>query len=258
MSEPRIYSIKKRWILNILIIIMMLSIYYALSQKPETEPVIDVPYSEFKQLLNDSAVQSITLKGNKIEGTLLQTNSMDAHKQISRYLKTRIPDIGDERLLPVLEAKRVELKVHPAEEENILWRALLSLLPWILIITFWFWIINRAQRNNSGGLGGKGELGKFLKGSTESAVIPDVTFDDMAGKDSAKREVTELVEFLKYPEQFLQLGAEDPRGVLLMGPPGTGKTLMAKALAGKAEYVFIRFRVRNLSKFLSVKQKKAV
>jgi cell division protease FtsH len=122
-------------------------------------------------------------------------------------------------------------------------------LPWILIIAFWFWIIKRAQRGISGGLGGKGELGKFLRGTSKSAEIPNVTFDDMAGQDTAKREVTELVEFLKHPEQFRQLGAEVPRGVLLMGPPGTGKTLMARALAGEAG---VRFYSISGSEFIEV------
>ena len=251
MPEPqfkKIYLIPKRWIYNALIIIAMVSLYYALSQKPATEPIIDVPYSEFKQLLMDGALVSVNMRGKKIEGTLFQTNALGPQKQTSRYLTSRIPDIGDDALLLMLEEKGVELRVS-STEENIFWRMLLSLLPWILIIAFWFWIINRAQRGVSGGLGGKGELGKFLKGSTTAAEIPDITFDDMAGQDTAKREVTELVEFLKNPEKFRQLGAEVPRGVLLMGPPGTGKTLMAKALAGEAG---VRFYSISGSEFIEV------
>jgi len=199
--------------------------------------------------LNDGALASVTLKGNQAEGTLLQATSIGPQQEMSRSFKTRIPDIGDESLLPALEAKRVEVKVLSPETEGVIWRVLLSILPWILIIAFWFWIINRAQRSMSGGLGGKGELGKFLRGSSKSAEIPDVTFDDMAGQETAKREVTELVEFLKSPAQFRQLGAEVPRGVLLMGPPGTGKTLMARALAGEAG---VRFYSISGSEFIEV------
>jgi cell division protease FtsH len=81
-------------------------------------------------------------------------------------------------------------------------------------------------------------LKKFLESPAQKAVVPDVTFADVAGQDNAKREVTELVEFLKRPEQFRKLGAEVPRGILLMGAPGTGKTLLARALAGEAGVPF--------------------
>jgi cell division protease FtsH len=85
---------------------------------------------------------------------------------------------------------------------------------------------------------GAGALKQFLESPTHEAGIPEVTFADVAGQENAKREVTELVEFLKHPEQFRKLGAEVPRGVLLMGAPGTGKTLLAKALAGEAGVPF--------------------
>ncbi len=248
-QDPKKYPIPKNWIINALLIIAFTALYYALTQKAVTEPAFDIPYSEFKQLLNDDALASVTLRGNQAEGTLLQATSIGPQQEMSRYFKTRIPDIGDESLLPALEAKRVEVKAFSPESENFLWRILLSILPWVLIIAFWFWIINRAQRNISGGLGGKGDLGKFLRGSTKTAIIPDITFDDVAGQESAKREVTEIVEFLKNPAQFRQLGAEMPRGILLMGPPGTGKTLMARALAGEAG---VRFYSISGSEFIEV------
>ena len=248
-QSPQKYPIPRNWIINAILIIAFTAIYYALTQKTVTEPAFDIPYSEFKQLLNDGALASVTLKGNQAEGTLLQATSIGPQQEMSKFFKTRIPDIGDESLLPALEAKRVEVKVISPETEGVIWRVLLSILPWIFIIAFWFWIIKRAQRSISGGLGGKGELGKFLRGSSKSAEIPDVTFDDMAGQDTAKREVTELVEFLKSPAQFRQLGAEVPRGVLLMGPPGTGKTLMARALAGEAG---VRFYSISGSEFIEV------
>jgi len=248
-QSPQKYPIPKNWIINVFFIIAFVALYYALTQKQVAEPAFDIPYSEFKQLLNDGALASVTLKGNRAEGTLLQATGIGPQNEMSRYFKTRIPDIGDDSLLPALEAQRVEVKAFPPEAEGGLWRILLSMLPWIFIIAFWFWIIKRAQGNISGGLGGKGELGKFLHGSTKTAEIPDVTFDDMAGQESAKREVTEIVEFLKHPSQFRQLGAEMPRGILLMGPPGTGKTLMARALAGEAG---VKFYSISGSEFIEV------
>jgi cell division protease FtsH len=248
-QSPGKYQIPKNWIINALLIIGFTALYYFLAQKQETEPTVDIPYSEFKQLLNNGELASVTLKGHQAEGTLLMAASIGPQQAMGRHFKTRIPDIGDQNLLPDLEAKRVEVKVVSPESEGVLWRIVLSILPWVLIIAFWFWIINRAQRNISGGLGGKGELGKFLRGSTKTAEIPDITFDDVAGQDTAKREVTELVEFLKHPAQFRTLGAEVPRGVLLMGPPGTGKTLMARALAGEAG---VKFYSISGSEFIEV------
>lgn len=248
-ENPLKYPIPKSWIINAILVIVFVSLYFALSQKPATEPAFDIPYSEFKQLLNDAALQSVTLKGNLVEGALLQASDLGPQQEMSRHFKTRIPDIGDESLLPALEARRVEVNVFPSEAENVLWRVVISLLPWLFIIAFWFWIIKRAQSNISGGLGGKGELGKFLRGSTKTAEIPDITFDDVAGQDAAKREVTELIEFLKHPAQFRALGAEVPRGVLLMGPPGTGKTLIARALAGEAG---VKFYSISGSEFIEV------
>ncbi len=248
-QNPQKYPIPKNWILNAILIIAFTTLYYVLSQKTVTEPAFDIPYSEFKQLLNDGALASVTLKGNRAEGSLIQATGIGPQKEMSRYFKTHIPDIGDESLLPALEAQRIEIKAFPPDTEGGLLWILLRMLPWIFIIAFWFWIIKRAQGNISGGLGGKGELGKFLRGSTKTAEIPDVTFDDMAGQASAKREVTEIVEFLKHPAQFRQLGAEMPRGILLMGPPGTGKTLMARALAGEAG---VKFYSISGSEFIEV------
>ena len=248
-QSPQKYQIPNNWIINAILIAVMITFYFSLAQKTVTEPVFDIPYSEFKQLLNNGALESVTLKGNQVEGTLYQATNIGPQEEIGRYFKTRIPDIGDESLIPTLETQGVEVKAFPPEAVGGLWSILLSILPWIFIVAFWFWIINRAQRNISGGLGGKSELGKLLHGSTRVAEIPDVTFNDMAGQESAKREVTELVEFLKHPTQFRALGAEMPRGVLLMGPPGTGKTLMARALAGEAG---VRFYSISGSEFIEV------
>jgi cell division protease FtsH len=232
---PQRLPIQRTWLINVLLIVFFLSLYYILTNRPEAqEKVYSIAYSEFIKLLNDGAVASLTIKGREAEGSLLQAESIGPNQESGTRFNTRIPEMADSSLLTLIEQKQVKLTVLPAESTSLLRQLVISILPWILIIGLWLWLINRAQRNLTGGIGGKGELGKFLKGSAKSAEIPNVTFDDMAGQDTAKREVTELVEFLKHPEQFRKLGAEVPRGVLLMGPPGTGKTLMARALAGEA------------------------
>jgi cell division protease FtsH len=112
-------------------------------------------------------------------------------------------------------------------------------LPWVFLFALYFWFWNRMQHNVTGRFGGRSPT-DFLSGSAreERESKRRVTFDDVAGQDNAKREIAELVDFLRDPERYRKLGAEPPRGVLLMGPPGTGKTLLARALAGEADVNF--------------------
>lgn len=248
-QDPKKTPDIQNWIINAVLILGLIMFYFLLTNDSAKSPSEAVPYSEFKALLTDGKVASVTLRGNKAEVTLLQEEPIGPQKTLSRKFETRIPDIGDESLLPALEAQRIVLRVQPPDENKGLWLILLNLLPWIVIIGFWFWAINRAQQNITGGIGGKGKLDSFLRGSPRKSDIPNVNFDDVAGQDSAKREVSELVEFLKHPSHFRQLGAEVPRGVLMMGPPGTGKTLMARALAGEAG---VRFYSISGSEFIEV------
>ncbi len=114
---------------------------------------------------------------------------------------------------------------------------LLGALPWILIIAFWIIIMRRMQ---SGGAGGSKNIFSFGKSKAKllSETGTKVTFQDVAGADEAKEELSEIIEFLKTPAKFQKLGGKIPRGVLLLGPPGTGKTLLARAVAGEAGVPF--------------------
>jgi len=114
---------------------------------------------------------------------------------------------------------------------------LLGALPWILIIAFWIIIMRRMQ---SGGAGGGKNIFSFGKSKAKllSETGTKVTFNDVAGADEAKEELSEIIEFLKTPAKFQKLGGKIPRGVLLLGPPGTGKTLLARAVAGEAGVPF--------------------
>ena len=222
---------------------------YFFRQSQPADPVYEITYTNFKALLNEGQVASVVMRDLEVQGELVARQAIGPDNEYARRFSTRLPVMDDATLLPSLEQLQVDIKVLPSEGQPGALTVLLSFLPWLLIIGFWIWIIRRTQRTLGGGLGGKGELGKFLSRSSEVAEIPETSFDDIAGQDAAKREVTELVEFLKSPEQFRRLGAEVPRGVLLMGPPGTGKTLMAKALAGEAG---VRFYSISGSEFIEV------
>ncbi len=125
-----------------------------------------------------------------------------------------------------------------AENRNDVFAGLLiSLLPWLLIIGFFYFFIFRQLRNGAGGGGMLGNFGRSKHRITNKEHT-NVTFEDVAGVDEAKDEVQEIVEFLRNAKKFQRLGGRIPRGVLLMGEPGTGKTLLAKAIAGEAEVPF--------------------
>ncbi|UCE77843.1 MAG: ATP-dependent zinc metalloprotease FtsH [Gammaproteobacteria bacterium] len=229
---------------------ILLGILYLVFVEPQpvAERSYPISYSEFKSLLDQGRIEKVLLVADTASGQLFDAVPLGPQGQTGSRFTTRIPALGDEALLPALEAKGVEIEVGE-ERKGVLGPALLSLLPWVLFIALWWWLLQRASRNLGGGLGRGGALQDFLRPPTRKATIPDVTFNDVAGQENVKREVSELVDFLRDPQDYLKLGAEVPRGVLLMGPPGTGKTLMARALAGEAG---VPFYTISASEFIEV------
>ena len=226
------------WLPFALIGVLMLFAYLAF--QPGSfwgEPVYQMPYSAFKAEIDANNVKEVLLRGHEVDGSLnKRAPSQPSNIQGTRF-HTRVPDFGDDTLLPTLEQHGV--KVTVADTSRGGWSTLLiGILPWALMIFLFYWLLQRAARGVGDRFGGPGELKKFLESPAKQATVPKVSFNDVAGQDNAKQEVAELVAFLKQPETFRQLGAEVPRGVLLMGPPGTGKTLLARALAGEAGVPF--------------------
>lgn len=139
----------------------------------------------------------------------------------------------DTTLLPKLTDNNVTITAKPPEQPSWWMSLLSSLLPIVILVIVWFWIMNQTQ----GGGGRVMSFGKSRAKMTGEGQV-HVNFDDVAGEDEAKEELSEVVDFLKNPGRYTAIGAKIPKGVLLVGPPGTGKTLLARAVAGEARVPF--------------------
>jgi cell division protease FtsH len=204
---------------------------------PRGEPTAEIPYSQLKAFVAENLVVSATFQGDQIRAVLSGRSVTGPGGDQVSHVIALVPEIGDDTLVPLLDAHGVEYSSEAADDGIGRWVA--GLLPWVILIGVYWWFWNRTYSNLAGRLGGR-EVGDFLSGSakTVKGERERVTFDDVAGQDNAKREVSELVDFLRDPDRYTTLGAEPPHGVLLMGPPGTGKTLLARALAGEAGVPF--------------------
>lgn len=217
---------------------LLLFTYLVFQQGLWGETPVELPYSEFKAQIAANNVKEVLLRGHQVEGVLLHPAANRSKDNQADHFRTQIPEFGDDTLLRTLQQHGVTINV--AEEAGRSgWAALLvGILPWLLMIALFYWLIQRAARSMGDRFGGPGDLKKFLESPAKQAKVPKISFNDVAGQDNAKQEVAELVSFLQNPESFRRLGADVPRGVLLMGPPGTGKTLLARALAGEAGVPF--------------------
>jgi cell division protease FtsH len=224
--------------LPLTIVAAMVVFYLLFLPQHGAAPTDQIPYSQFKSLVRAERVDEITLQGYAIHGTLRSAESLVPNGQKVKHFSTTVPAFGDDGLLALLHANQVTVQVKPPASGGLWGGLLVAFLPWLVLLGIFLWIGNRAARRLGGGFGGAGDLNKFLEQPAKRAEVPQVTFADVAGQENAKREVSELVDFLKTPDRYLALGAEVPRGVLLMGPPGTGKTLLARALAGEAGVPF--------------------
>jgi cell division protease FtsH len=196
--------------------------------------VYDVSYSRFKSLVEADEVSEVQLRGAEATGKLRKPAPIGPEGEEGDRFQTRVPAFGDDALLPLLEERGVDVRVEKSESEGFWMTTILMMLPILILVGFFVWSTRQA-RNIAGGFGTRDA--SFLK-QGQTPEKPKVRFADVAGQENAKREVTELVDFLRDPARYQKLGAEVPRGVLLMGPPGTGKTLLARALAGEAGVPF--------------------
>ncbi len=180
-----------------------------------------VKYSDIKKFIKEDQVSSVKITSSTIE-------AIDKSGSI-RYVAQNVPAF-DEKLIPMLEDRNITYEGRIGE--GLVSELIGMLLPIFIFFGIWLFLAKKMSKG-MGGILGAGKADKLI-----SSEKPDVKFDDVQGVQEAKDEVVEIVDFLKYPERYIELGAKIPKGLLLVGPPGTGKTLLAKAVAGEAEVPF--------------------
>jgi cell division protease FtsH len=222
------------------LLVLMLDLFYGSIVKQAAERGAEISYTRFRDELAAGNVKKVTLRGNNVRGEFRSKVALPAvldqrgANVDTTLFNSNLPSMGDPTLLPELAARKVEVVVLPAEG-SAAGNLFIYLLPWMLILGVWWFIMRGMKSQGPGAM-----MGGFARSGAKSysSERANVTFADVAGMEEAKQELREVVEYLKEPRKFQQIGGKVPKGVLLVGPPGTGKTLLARAVAGEAGVPF--------------------
>lgn len=220
------------WVLVLVIIGSIIPVLTNRNAGSET-----LTYSEFTKALEDEKIKEVTVKPQSyvVDVTGKYTKKVDGKNRTVSF-STLVPATDEEvdSLMQVIKDQGVKAKVADASDDNMVINIIMNLIPYIILIggmVFLFKYMNAAG-------GGNAKAFEFGNSRAKLEKNEKTRFSDVAGADEEKEEVKELVDFLKNPKRFADMGAKIPRGVLLVGPPGTGKTLLARAVAGEANVPF--------------------
>ena len=210
------------WVVILLVLVVVVSVFS--SPSGTSSQVTQLPYSDFIAKVEEGSVKEVEMRGQEIAGRL-------SNDQVFR---TYTPPNGDPELISTLRERGVRFDAKPEEQRSLFSAILINMLPFVLVLGIWIFVMRQMQNG-----AGRGAMGF---GKSRAKLLTEkhgrVTFDDVAGIDEAREELQEIVDFLKDPGKFHRLGGKIPKGALLVGPPGTGKTLLARAIAGEANVPF--------------------
>ncbi|MFZ5523943.1 MAG: ATP-dependent zinc metalloprotease FtsH [Pseudomonadota bacterium] len=202
--------------------LVLMTVFNQFNTRQQQTAQVQLDYSQFLDEVKQGHITKVTIEGHTLKATTSEG------KRIASYAPSDLWMVSD------LLKNGVSIEAKPEEEPSFLMNIFVSWFPMILLIGVWIFFMRQMQG------GGKG--GAFSFGKSKARMLDEnkerYTFADVAGCDEAKEEVSELVDFLRDPSKFQNLGGRIPRGVLLVGSPGTGKTLLAKAIAGEAKVPF--------------------
>ena len=243
-QQPQSPSPNNRLSLFWWVVLVVLMIWNIVTYFKSAPPQVEIPYSTFIDQVQAGNVSAVTITGNVIAGNFTKpfawppasnttTGTPAATPQSYNDFSTIFPDsVGDTNLIPLMEQKGIQIQ---AAQTAVPWYVALLTdgLPFLLLILAMVWIGRQTMKSQQG-------LFSFGRARARKVKVdqPKTTFADVAGADEAKQDLQEVVEFLRQPQKYRDLGARIPHGILLVGPPGTGKTLLARAVAGEASVPF--------------------
>src|SRR5262249_47884619 len=224
---------RRRWLTVLLWGVGYLLLFGLMTLQDRMASPETVPYTEFKTQVDAGNVAEVFARGETIQGSLKKAVPLPGQEgRTYQKFKTERPTFAVDDLLSQLAAIHATVRATPiVQERGMIANLLFSVGPLLLLFGFYFWMFRRQQS----------ALGGLVSGRGSKRIDPEtvrVTFDDVAGIDEVKAEISEVVDFLRNPGKYLRLGARAPKGVLLTGAPGTGKTLLARATAGEANVPF--------------------